>query len=531
MDVADGAAEYAIHLVNHPPGLYWFHPHMHGIALNQVTSGLAGVITVGAFIDECRGDVQCRTAISAGTEHLLVLKDTQVRADGTLLNQQEPTFCHPTALDGEMPRHGVCPGNPTTEYAGGHWFHTINGQVYPSISIGEHGEEWRIVNAAGSRSYDLSLQPEDGSEAIPLQVLSIDGITIAAAPANLAVLQAQLGLKMAIFPCPDLPGAGGGNAVCTRHVRMMPSSRVALRVLNDQGVARSAILRTSEYDTGPGGDHWPAVDLASISLSPPAAGIAAALNLGGRVREVLSPAGVLGSEPSLVEPPARRPVPLASVQRRASASETGTAPAGVRQATAYAIDPALKLGLRIDPACANLKVGQHRRIYFGNPHPGQDGFGLATAVVDADENEVSTTPMEPFDPTKTTICLTASPRQGQPTSETWELVNLTDEDHNFHVHQTRFWRISSTQMNSGQTDSAAVLQDNLPLPHAVDATKCDGSVERFKSHECQPESVIVRIPFTQIGDFVFHCHILEHEDGGMMARIRVVAPPIRNRRE
>jgi FtsP/CotA-like multicopper oxidase with cupredoxin domain len=33
------------------------------------------------------------------------------------------------------------------------------------------------------------------------------------------------------------------------------------------------------------------------------------------------------------------------------------------------------------------------------------------------------------------------------------------------------------------------------------------------------------VPFSQIGDFVFHCHILEHEDGGMMARIRVVAPP------
>jgi len=25
-----------------------------------------------------------------------------------------------------------------------------------------------------------------------------------------------------------------------------------------------------------------------------------------------------------------------------------------------------------------------------------------------------------------------------------------------------------------------------------------------------------------VGDFVYHCHILEHEDGGMMAHIRVV---------
>ena len=28
-----------------------------------------------------------------------------------------------------------------------------------------------------------------------------------------------------------------------------------------------------------------------------------------------------------------------------------------------------------------------------------------------------------------------------------------------------------------------------------------------------------------VGKFVYHCHILEHEDGGMMAIAEVVAPP------
>ena len=26
----------------HPPGAFWFHPHLHGIALNQLSSGLSG---------------------------------------------------------------------------------------------------------------------------------------------------------------------------------------------------------------------------------------------------------------------------------------------------------------------------------------------------------------------------------------------------------------------------------------------------------------------------------------------------------
>jgi FtsP/CotA-like multicopper oxidase with cupredoxin domain len=37
--------------------------------------------------------------------------------------------------------------------------------------------------------------------------------------------------------------------------------------------------------------------------------------------------------------------------------------------------------------------------------------------------------------------------------------------------------------------------------------------------------VRLRMTFTtaDIGEFVFHCHILEHEDNGMMGKIKVVA--------
>ena len=70
-----------------------------------------------------------------------------------------------------------------------------------------------------------------------------------------------------------------------------------------------------------------------------------------------------------------------------------------------------------------------------------------------------------------------------------------------------------------------MLHDNVPLPRAANTDSCDGTVEAFQAGLCRPTPVVVEIPFHEIGDFVFHCHILEHEDGGMMARIRVVAPP------
>ena len=534
MDVAEGAVEYAINLVNHPPGVFWFHPHMHGLALNQVTSGLAGAITVGQPADECRGNAACQAEMAGSTERVLVLKDSEVLANGALKNQQDPTFCPPTPATGEAPRQGVCVGTSGTEFAGGHWFHTINGQVYPAIEVGARGDIWRIVHASGSRSYDLSLVPEGGGDGIPLQALSIDGITIdSSMAANLPALQAQLGRKMDVFRCPDPPGARHGDAVCTRHVRMMPSSRVELRVLNDQATARKAVLRTADYNTGPGGDDWPAIDLASVTLAPPATGIATALAIPGSVQDVLSSSGVLGALPSLTQPGAERPVPVDRVQQQTGAAQAIPAAPGLQQATRFAIDPALKLGLRRDPACENLAPGEHRRIYFGDPTAGQGGFGIATAVIRADGQEKpgSFTPMRSFDPTQTTICLTASRAQGQPTMETWEVLNLTQEDHNFHIHQTRFWLLSSNPTQPGHTEKAAVLQDNVPLFHAADVTQCNGSVENFKAGTCKPQPVLLRIPFTQIGDFVFHCHILEHEDGGMMARIRVVAPPVAYARE
>jgi FtsP/CotA-like multicopper oxidase with cupredoxin domain len=120
--------------------------------------------------------------------------------------------------------------------------------------------------------------------------------------------------------------------------------------------------------------------------------------------------------------------------------------------------------------------------------------------------------------------------QGQAVKEIWELINLTDEDHNFHIHQTRFRLLQGGTVPGTvlptNTPDGLVLHDNVPLPRAAVTDNCDGTTDAFLSGACKPNVVMVEIPFHEIGDFVFHCHILEHEDGGMMARIRVVAPPV-----
>jgi len=130
-----------------------------------------------------------------------------------------------------------------------------------------------------------------------------------------------------------------------------------------------------------------------------------------------------------------------------------------------------------------------------------------------------------FDPSVTTVCLPLGPGQ-TPVMETWELIQLSTENHNFHMHQSRFVMTGS---------SGGVIQDNFPLGVATpDASISDQvannqngvcTIAQWRSGHCQTNPEVFNIPFSQLGEFVYHCHILEHEDGGMMARIVVVPSP------
>lgn len=90
--------------------------------------------------------------------------------------------------------------------------------------------------------------------------------------------------------------------------------------------------------------------------------------------------------------------------------------------------------------------------------------------------------------------------------EDWTIENHSSEQHAFHMHQIHF----------------LVLEVNgvaLQTPVMMDTINLD-----FWNGKLPYPSVKVRMDFRDpeiAGSFVFHCHILFHEDGGMMERIRV----------
>ena len=92
--------------------------------------------------------------------------------------------------------------------------------------------------------------------------------------------------------------------------------------------------------------------------------------------------------------------------------------------------------------------------------------------------------------------------------EEWTIENRTEERHEFHIHQIHF---------------LVMAENGLPVSPSQRQFLDTVDVPAWSGTGRYP-SVTVRMDFRgpDIGDFVYHCHILEHEDGGMMATIRVL---------
>jgi FtsP/CotA-like multicopper oxidase with cupredoxin domain len=95
------------------------------------------------------------------------------------------------------------------------------------------------------------------------------------------------------------------------------------------------------------------------------------------------------------------------------------------------------------------------------------------------------------------------------TVETWVIQNQAMEDHIFHIHQIHFQVLAV----NGVAVNDPAIRDTYDLPY------WDGT-------SAYP-SVTLAMDFRDpniVGTFVYHCHILAHEDGGMMGAIQVLPP-------
>jgi FtsP/CotA-like multicopper oxidase with cupredoxin domain len=268
----------------------------------------------------------------------------------------------------------------------GDTFHTLNGQVNPRIDI-KPGELqlWRIGNIGADQYYHLELEGH-------------------------------------VFYEIARDGNRHTHIVESTQLLLPPSSRS--EVLVRGGPAGSSAFRSLDFETGPAGDSYPGVTLATL---------------------------VSSGDP--VDP---IPLPAAS-----------------------AFPPVEDLRTVPNP--------NPRTIVFSETSDGNTFFINGKTF---DENRVDTTVQ--FG-----------------TVEEWTLVNCSQELHVFHIHQLDF---QVTEID-GQAVPFTGYQDLVTLPPAPD--------------DDTPSVVKVIIPFDDpviAGEFVYHCHIIQHEDQGMMATIFVQQP-------
>jgi len=96
--------------------------------------------------------------------------------------------------------------------------------------------------------------------------------------------------------------------------------------------------------------------------------------------------------------------------------------------------------------------------------------------------------------------------------EEWTIENRTAEVHEFHIHQIHFLvqEVNGVAIPKEQQQ----LYDTFEVPYW----------DEDQSHPYPSIKVKMDFRGPTIGDFLYHCHILDHEDAGMMAIIRVQAP-------
>jgi FtsP/CotA-like multicopper oxidase with cupredoxin domain len=95
----------------------------------------------------------------------------------------------------------------------------------------------------------------------------------------------------------------------------------------------------------------------------------------------------------------------------------------------------------------------------------------------------------------------------QGTVEDWIIENRSRELHAFHIHQLHFLLLDY----SGRQVNEDFLRDTVNVPY-------------YDGRSLAYPSVRLRMDFRDpnlVGTFVYHCHLLEHEDKGMMGSIEV----------
>ena len=463
---------------DHPAGTFWYHPHRHGAVALQVGSGMAGALIVqgdrkpGDDPDQ-PGDIDVLTA--GMPEKLLVFSQIPYGCfkDGKL--QQTASGALPCGA-GEVgmvenfydqlgfgsSTSGGFQGWPATGR-----YTTVNGVVQPSFALtAGQPERWRLLHAGTG------------------------------APISFAIVPVKQGARLAAAGVAASREAETINATCNLAT---PVTSVEIQA---DGLTRATAFPTTADTLQPG-------YRSDLLVAVPQPGQYCLLDLAvpDDASRAPEPQRLLGV---LEVAPAPRPVTGTSeaIIRAALVQQARQVLAGPAQARVVA-----ELA---DPAAIGLGSFVWHRSVAEAELTGQQYVAFAV------DNDVTRQPtlyhvnFEAYDPARVDRTL---PLLGV---EQWVLTAPVFP-HVFHIHVNPFQIVSVTAPDGSDATDAKTVANNTKY-HDPQYVGMAG-VWRDTVFVNQNYTVTTRTRYQRyIGEFVLHCHILDHEDQGMMQNISIVAP-------
>ena len=100
-------------------------------------------------------------------------------------------------------------------------------------------------------------------------------------------------------------------------------------------------------------------------------------------------------------------------------------------------------------------------------------------------------------------------------TETWEIYNFTGDAHPIHLHLVSFQVVNRQEFDLDSDGETGTLDDEVTNPEVWETGYKDTVI-------AYPNQVLrIKAKFDLAGLYVWHCHILEHEDNEMMREFRV----------
>ena len=479
---------------DHPAGTFWYHTHRHGSTALQVSSGMGGALIVrGDRKPDANRQGDLDTLLrnpdgSALNERVLVLQQIQyacVGPDGKLkytgsgANRKIDWTCNP----GET---GVIESydqlTPTSWTDSGRYT-SINGGVLPVFQArsGEL-ERWRLIHAGVRDTITFQLRK------MTRNVSSLANVTIPTAQRDKFAAETCGG-----DPLPYFVVASDGLTLAQAQKRTLVTLQPAYR---DDLVV-----------TFPEPGRY-----CLVNASAPAAGSVTRAATG---REVL---GFVD-----VAPGTRVPDLQGFVTERLVAAAAANMPASVRNTVVDDLKNGLKLSKFVphpDVRDDELSPDEQQLVFFIYTEPNKPEATRFEVGSNQDD-------LQPYDPKRIDRILKLG------TAQTWELESHF-VSHPFHIHVNPFQIVKILDPNGkdvsapGAVDDAGGGDPDPQYPGLKGVWKDTLWIKSLTPKVPYPKGVYkiyVRTRYERyIGEFVLHCHILDHEDQGMMQNVSIRIP-------